>query len=208
MLTVTKMERNKKEINNLSGLPIQDAVRTSVLSKKLRYIWTKLPRLVFDDNFYRESTRKTKTEGMMTIYQVLLLHHGPIHKFILNLSRLESCSEINQLILFLSHNGIQEFSLLIRKGDPYKLLSSLFSCEQLRHLRLRSCVFKSPPKVKGFSKLLKLVLYEVVVTANILSSLISSCPLLEKLSLKSSGSLDCLEINAPNLGFLCCEIHA
>ncbi|XP_028093343.1 F-box/FBD/LRR-repeat protein At1g13570-like [Camellia sinensis] len=217
------MERNMKEmrgstsdiISNLPQsvketilvcLPIQDAVRTSVLSKKWRYIWTKLPRLVFDDNFCRESTRKTKTELMMTIYQVLLLHRGPIPKFILNLSRLESCSEINQLILFLSNNGIQEFALLIRKGDPYKLPSSLFSCEQIRCLRLRSCVFKSPPEVKGFSRLLELVLYEVVVTADILSSLISSCPLLEKLSLKRSGNLDSLEINAPNLRFLCCGV--
>ncbi|CAL5396309.1 unnamed protein product [Camellia sinensis] len=224
-LTVRNMERNMKEmrgstsdiISNLPQsvketilvcLPIQDAVRTSVLSKKWRYIWTKLPRLVFDDNFCRESTRKTKTELMMTIYQVLLLHRGPIPKFILNLSRLESCSEINQLVLFLSNNGIQEFALLIRKGDPYKLPSSLFSCEQIRCLRLRSCVFKSPPEVKGFSRLLELVLYEVVVTADILSSLISSCPLLEKLSLKRSGNLDSLEINAPNLRFLCCEVHA
>ncbi|CAL5338512.1 unnamed protein product [Camellia sinensis] len=222
MLTVRNMERNMKEMRGstsdiisnlpqsvketiLACLPIQDAVRTSVLSKKWRYIWTKLPRLVFDDNFCRESTRKTKTELMMTIYQVLLLHRGPIPKFILNLSRLESCSEINQLILFLSNNGIQEFALLIRKGDPYKLPSSLFSCEQIRCLRLRSCVFKSPPEVKGFSRLLELVLYEVVVTADILSSLISSCPLLEKLSLKRSGNLDSLEINAPNLRFLCCE---
>ncbi|GMP58356.1 hypothetical protein CsSME_00022053 [Camellia sinensis var. sinensis] len=181
------MERNMKEmrgstsdiISNLPQsvketilvcLPIQEAVRTSVLSKKLRYIWTKLPRLIFDDNFCRESTRKTKTELIMTIYQ--------------------------------------EFALLIRKGDPYKFPSSLFSCEQLRCLRLRSCVFKSPPEVKGFSRLLELVLYEVVVTADILSSLISNCPLLENLSLKSSGSLDSLEINAPNLRFLCCEIHA
>ncbi|CAL5396304.1 unnamed protein product [Camellia sinensis] len=120
MLTIRNMERNMKEmrgstsdiISNLPQsvketflvcLPIQEAVRTSVLSKKLRYIWTKLPRLT------------------------------------------GKC------------------------------------------LRLRSCVFKSPPEVKGFSKLLELVLYEVVVTADILSSLISNCPLLENLSLKSSG---------------------
>ncbi|KAL7258463.1 hypothetical protein ACSBR1_004568 [Camellia fascicularis] len=171
-------------------LPIEDAVRTSVLSTK-----------------WRESTRKTKTEVMMTIYQVLLLHRGPIPKFILNLSRLESWPEIDQLILFLSNNGIQEFTLLIQKGDPYKLPSSLFSCEQLGYLSLCSCVFKSPPEFKGFSRLLKLVLYKVVVASDTLSSLISSCPLLEKLSLKRSFSSDCLEVNAPNLRFLVYEIY-
>ncbi|KAI8021859.1 F-box/FBD/LRR-repeat protein [Camellia lanceoleosa] len=219
------MKRNTNEvrgstsdiISNLPGsiketilvcLPIQDAVRTSVLSTKWRYIWTKLPQLVFDDNFCRESARKSKTELMMTIYQVLLLHRGPIPKFILNLSRLESCPEMDQLILFLSNNGIQEFTLLIEKGEPYKLPSSFFSCEQLRYLSLRSCVFKSPPEFKGFSRLLKLVLHRVFVASDTLSSLISSCPLLEELSLKRSFISDCLEINAPNLRFLvCCEIY-
>ncbi|KAL7260860.1 hypothetical protein ACSBR1_006513 [Camellia fascicularis] len=155
----------------------------------------------------REPARKSKTELMMTIFQVLLLHRGPIPKFILNISRLESCPEMDQLILFLSNNGIQEFTLLIEKGEPYILLSSLFSCEQLRYLSLRSCVFKSPPEFKGFSRLLKLVLYRVFVASDTLSSLISSCPLLEKLSLKRSFSSDCLEINAPNLRFLVCEIY-
>ncbi|CAL5401416.1 unnamed protein product [Camellia sinensis] len=58
------------------------------------------------------------------------------------------------------------------------LSSSLFSCEQLR----------------------------VVVASDTLSSIISSCPLLEKLSLKRSFSSDCFEINAPNLRFLVYEI--
>ncbi|CAL5338505.1 unnamed protein product [Camellia sinensis] len=159
MLTIRNMERNMKEmrgstsdiISNLPQsvketilvcLPIQEAVRTSVLSKKLR-----------------ESTRKTKTGLIMTIYQTGKL-----------------------------------------PGDQS---ADTFPFKQWC-LRLRSCVFKSPPEVKGFSRLLELVLYEVVVTADILSSLISNCPLLENLSLKSSGSLDSLEINAPNLRFLCC----
>ena len=86
-------------------------------------------------------------------------------------------------------------------------MSSLFSSELLRYLSLHSCVFKSPPEFKGFSRLLKLELYEVVVTADILSRLISSSPLLERLSLQNSTSIDCLEINAPNLRFLVCEIY-
>ncbi|CAL5340438.1 unnamed protein product [Camellia sinensis] len=47
---------------------------------------------------------------------------------------------------------------------------------------------------------------KVVVASDTLSSIISSCPLLEKLSLKRSFSSDCLEINAPNLRFLVYEI--
>ncbi|GMP58364.1 hypothetical protein CsSME_00022057 [Camellia sinensis var. sinensis] len=192
----------------LACLPIQDAVRTSVLSRKWRYTWTKLPQLVFDDTFCSDLFSKTKDKLMTIIYQVLLFHHGPIPKFTLSLSGLKSCSEFDQLILFVSKRGIQELNLNIQNGEPYKLPSSLFSCLQLKILTLHSCIFNSPPEFKGFSRLLELELYEVVVTADILSRLISSSPLLERLSLQNSTSIDCLEINAPNLRFLLCEIHA
>lgn len=200
---ISHLPDNVKE-TILMCLPIQDAVRTSVLSRKWRYIWVKLPQLVFDYTFYKNSFWKTKNELVMIIYQVLLLHHGPILKFTLSLPKLESCSEIDQLIYFASKNGTQEFTLRIWTGT-YKLPSSLFSCLQLKHLNLHSCMFKPPPEFKGFSRLLSLELREVVISADILSSLISSCPLLERLTVESSTSFEHLEIAAPNLRFLRCK---
>ncbi|CAL5396312.1 unnamed protein product [Camellia sinensis] len=191
----------------LMCLPLQDAARTSILSRKWRYMWMRLPQLVFDDMFCRESIRIEKNKLMMTIYQVLLLHCGPILKFTLSLSGLESCSEIDQLVLFVSDNIIQEFTLHIRKGARYKLPSSLFSCLQLKHLNLRYCMFKPPPEFEGFSSLLRLELCDVVITTDIFSSLISNCPLLEELTLEGCSSLDCLEIDARNLMFLRCKSH-
>ncbi|GMP58376.1 hypothetical protein CsSME_00022065 [Camellia sinensis var. sinensis] len=191
----------------LTCLPLQDAARTSILSRKWRYMWMRLPQLVFDDMFCRESIRIEKNKLMMTIYQVLLLHCGPILKFTLSLSGLESCSEIDQLVLFVSDNIIQEFTLHIRKGARYKLPSSLFSCLQLKHLNLCYCMFKPPPEFEGFSSLLRLELCDVVITTDIFSSSISNCPLLEELTLEGCSSLDCLEIDARNLMFLRCKSH-
>ncbi|KAI8527416.1 hypothetical protein RHMOL_Rhmol12G0073400 [Rhododendron molle] len=191
----------------LMCLPLQDAVRTSILSRKWRYAWVKLPQLVFDKAFYRDLSRATHTKLMMIIYQVMLHHRGPIMKFTLSLSRLESCSEIDLLILFVSSNDIQDFTLHISQGELYKLPSSLYSCSQLRHLKLRSCILEPPPGFEGFTRLISLHLYYVVIADDVLSSLISSCPLLEELTLYISTSLDSLEVNGPNLKKVRCDGH-
>ncbi|KAI8554953.1 hypothetical protein RHMOL_Rhmol05G0136100 [Rhododendron molle] len=75
-------------------------------------VWTTLPQLVFNDKFCRGSVvRATTDKLMMTIYKVLLLHHGPLLKFTLSLADLESCPKIDQLIFFVSKNGSREFKL-------------------------------------------------------------------------------------------------
>lgn len=191
----------------LMCLPLQDAVRTSLLSRKWRYVWVKLPQLVFDKMFYRDSDIATHAKLLMIIYEVMLVHRGPINKFVLSLSRLESCSEIDKLILLVSNNDVQDFILHMLKGDLYKLPSSLFSCLQLKHLTLRSCMLKPPPGFQGFTRLLSLCLHDVVIADDVLSVLISSCPLLEDLRIFSSTSLDSLEIVGPNLKYVKCVGH-
>ncbi|CAL5399139.1 unnamed protein product [Camellia sinensis] len=186
----------------LMRLSIQEVVSTSLLSKTWRYTWTRLSQLVFDDTFCKGVLRKEKNKLMMTIYHIMLFHRAPIVKFSLYFSGLESCPEIDPLILIVSNNEIQEFIILIWKGEPYKLPSSLFSCQQLKRLNLRCCMIKPPPAFKGFKKLLSLELREIVITGDVLSSLISSCRLLERLTVGC-----CLEIDAPRLKFLCCEGH-
>ncbi|KAI8527419.1 hypothetical protein RHMOL_Rhmol12G0073600 [Rhododendron molle] len=188
-------------------LPLQDAVRTSILSRKWRYVWSKLPQLVFDDEFYRNVYGTTHAKLLMIIYQVLLFHHGPIIKFTLTLSGLESCSEIDQLIHFVSSNDIQDFALHIWRGKLYKLPSSLYSCLQLRHLNLNSCMIKPPPGFEGFTRLISLDLCDVVIADDVLSSLISNCPLLEDLTLHSSTGSHSLEVVGPNLKCVRCDGH-
>ncbi|KAA8532814.1 hypothetical protein F0562_033069 [Nyssa sinensis] len=186
-------------------LPIQDAVRTSVLSSKWRYNWVNLPQLIFDDNLCKMSGRyqwPTQEKLVMIISQVLLLHRGPIHKFTLSISELESCYEIDQFILFVSKNGVREFTLQISKGVVHKLPSSFFSCLQLTHLDLWNCVFRPLSTFQGFSKLTSLVLGQVIISSFMLASLISSSPLLEQLTIESSVTFYYLEIVAPNLKVL------
>ncbi|XP_058193515.1 F-box/FBD/LRR-repeat protein At1g13570-like isoform X3 [Rhododendron vialii] len=193
--------------NILMCLPLQDAARTSLLSRKWRYVWSKLPQLVFDDKFYRHVYGTKHAKLLMIIYQVLLFHRGPIIKFTLTLSGLENCSEIDQLIRFVSSNDIQDFALHIWQRELYKLPSSLYSCLQLRHLNLSSCMIKPPPGFEGFTRLISLDLCDVVIADDVLSSLISNCPLLEDLTLHSSTGSHSLEVVGPNLIFVRCDGH-
>ncbi|KAF7125026.1 hypothetical protein RHSIM_Rhsim12G0067400 [Rhododendron simsii] len=196
-------------------MPVRDAVRTSVLSKKWRDNWRTIPELVFDDNslvdpypiLFRQSfppdQLSMKNRFFASIYHVLLLHHGAILKFILSISKLESCSEIDTLITVLSSHGIRELTLKIWKGDSHKLPQSLFSCQQLTHLNLQHCVFRPQTTFKRFNRVVHLELCEVVITADAFLTLVSCCPLLEQLKFESSAYFDYIAIEASNLKVLC-----
>ncbi|XP_059650292.1 F-box/FBD/LRR-repeat protein At1g13570-like [Cornus florida] len=187
-------------------LPLRDAVRTSILSKKWRFYWLKLPQLVFDDTLIRDSKKnKISIQSKLhkTIYQVLLHHRGPIVKFTLSISELESCVWIYELIvLFLLRNCIRELTLYIQRGNSYRLPPALFSCPQLRELKLSNCIIEPPPTFNGFSRIRSLEFHSVYFAYGVLRRLVSSCPQLEQL--KIGRNIDCgfLEIDAPNLKFL------
>ncbi|KDP31448.1 hypothetical protein JCGZ_11824 [Jatropha curcas] len=137
----------------------------------------------------------------MTIYEVALLHRGPIHSFWLAIPGLKSCPEIDRLILFLSRKGIQDFMLSLSSAEYHKLPSYIYSCLHLRRLVLGSCIFKPPSGFKGFRILVDLRFKQVQFTLEF-KSFISNCPLLERLVLVLCTGISCLEINAPNLEFL------
>ncbi|XP_059648657.1 F-box/FBD/LRR-repeat protein At1g13570-like isoform X2 [Cornus florida] len=206
-------------------LPLRDAVRTSVLSKKWRYNWVKLPQLVFDDTLIKNSDwdwpfvrylneieLSPERRLIKVIYHVLLLHNGPILKFTLSTSQIERCSEIDLFIVFLSRNGVEEFTFGISKCQCYVLPLSFFSCSRLRHLKLSHCEFDPPRTFNGFSRLVSLEFNRVDIRESVLGSLVSSCPLLEQLTLNGSYShfefedpfdFEYIEIrDAPNLKFL------
>lgn len=192
--------------NILTRLPIRDAVRTSILSTKWRYKWSTLTQLVFDENCVTPSNDRAPVEKSLVkfITHALFLHQGPIHKFQLSTARLQCCPDIDQWLLFLSRNDIRELVLELGEGEWFRVPSCLFNCKKLTRLELFRCEFDPPPTFTGFSYLRSLNLHQVLVAPEVIESLISSCPLLESLSLSYFDSLD-LNIRAPNLKYLCLE---
>ncbi|PHT31132.1 hypothetical protein CQW23_27469 [Capsicum baccatum] len=83
----------------------------------------------------------------------------------------------------------------------YLLPSSLFSCSQLTHLTLNNGLIHPTSGFQGFDRFISLEQRNVTISSELLGSLISHCPLLEKLVLNISKVFvsDIIDINAPKL---------
>lgn len=188
----------------LVQLPIRDAIRTSVLSRKWRYRWASITQLTFDDECAMNlSTDRNLVEGKLVrfITRALFLHQGPIHMFSLTSASLQSCPDLDQWILFLSRHDVKQLVLRLGEEEWLRVPSCLFNCAKLNHLELFRCELELPPEFKGFMFLKSLVLHQVLIPTDAIECLISSCPLLENLALSYFDSL-ALTIRAPLLKFL------
>ncbi|KAG9139805.1 hypothetical protein Leryth_020216 [Lithospermum erythrorhizon] len=188
----------------LSMLPLRDAARTCILSRKWRCSWVKLPHLQLDASFWQESiqveSQDRAAKFAIILFRILLLHQGPITSICLHIPELESPPEIHTLINFIVRNGVRKCVLLTFPGGHFKLDSSLFTCPTLNYLDLRSCEINLlPTTFERCSNLTTITLADVTISAQALKTLVSSCPFLCSLQLKVPVDIQCLEINAPKL---------
>ncbi|WOG96066.1 hypothetical protein DCAR_0415396 [Daucus carota subsp. sativus] len=197
---ISKLPQNVRE-TILCFMPIEDAVRTSILSKKWRHCWTMMPHLIFDEEFVNRILRKLGRDGddrlnayglVSRINKIILLHKGPILKFSFTIPYYNphyNCDAqllhdfIDQWIPLLSVRGTKEVIL-----DDYLLrhvTAHHFSSLDLTHLRLISVWFPYKPTFGRFThlKILELVHAHYTDDAYSFKKNIFDCPVLEKLSL-------------------------
>ncbi|KAK1355603.1 FBD domain-containing protein [Heracleum sosnowskyi] len=193
-------------------LPIRDAVRTSVLSRKWRHCWTMIPDLIFDDEFVDGVLDKLRQcddpevksyKLVSVINRVLLLHNGPILKFFFY-----SCD--NECNFQIIHDYIDQWiPLLARNGTKQLVLEDLeigefsahhFSSIDLTHLKLTNFWFPYAPTFGTFPYLtnLELVQVELIDLADSKQK-IFNCPVLEKLKLILCNGIFPTNFCAPKL---------
>ncbi|KAL4579001.1 hypothetical protein LXL04_015136 [Taraxacum kok-saghyz] len=170
----------------LTLMPIRDALRTSILSRK----WRTIPKLKFDDSqlvVLSDNEEINEYKFVKGMFHVLLLHRAPILEFSLSINNeyIGICSEIDQIILHLSKNSdIKKFLFenLIPETGYYPLPCSFFSLHGLEHLDLSFCIFEPPSMYKGSSKLKSLCFTNVFITNQMVLGFLANCPILVEFS--------------------------
>ncbi|XP_076915247.1 F-box/FBD/LRR-repeat protein At1g13570-like [Bidens hawaiensis] len=177
-------------INNIPDrLSLQDTVMTAILNRNWRYNWTMLNQLIFDDNFFKYLLEKGGEKNYEKIIGRLLLHiKGTITKFVLYIEDGDGVldvEDINHWLLFLSSKGVKDITLWKENyGPPLKLPMHLFSCLELKHLKLVCCCFGTPASFHGFLNLVSLELSLLKLhKIKKFGEFFTGCPALEILNL-------------------------
>ncbi|GJT82999.1 F-box/FBD/LRR-repeat protein-like protein [Tanacetum coccineum] len=165
-------------ISNILGrLPLQDAVRTSILSS-----CGSRSGLCSTNCF--DVKRNNKVCPYMPFDSIV------------------DFQDVNNWVEYLSRKGIKEFTLKNMNETPLELPSHLFSCRELKHLKLYNCYVCPKSGFQGFQSLLCLDLSEVVFEGYTCGELISRCPSLEILKLRSNTGGKIKRVELAKLGNL------
>ncbi|KAJ0439826.1 putative leucine-rich repeat domain superfamily [Helianthus annuus] len=148
-----------------------------------------LSQLVFDDDFLLFFKIKHHISKLARIIGSLLLNvKGDIKKFSIHIDEeyysVLDDEDIAHWILFLSRKGVEDFSIGKTGGEPLKLPTHLFSCLELKHLKLFYCCFNPPASFHGFPNLLSFKSGLLCYESGKFGKFISQCPSLEILNMR------------------------
>ncbi|KAG7565008.1 F-box domain [Arabidopsis suecica] len=198
----------------LSSLPTENAIATSVLSKRWRSLWTMLPKLKFDCDFNPVLDDNNIDPHMFSenVYRSLSLHKAPVLESLhLSFEGRTDCSDVGIWIATAFARCVRKLVLdsFYQEDQTVTLPSVLFSYnDTLEILKLKCAIDLEFPSRVCLKSLRKLYLYQVhFKDEDSVSNLLCGCPSLEDLVVHrySNADVATFTIAAPSLQRLTIE---
>ncbi|GKV49121.1 hypothetical protein SLEP1_g55886 [Rubroshorea leprosula] len=186
-------------ITILSFLGMEEAIRTSVLSRRWRDMWTYTRRLSFDDAqlvYDRFPTERVEAKFVHWVNHILESHQGT------NIDEFEVCFNVNEGDSKSDIDGWIAFSLRKRVKRLYVDFTTFHKISQQGKYKLTT-EFLS---IYNLDSLTVLYLNSVEVTGKVVEYILSHCPFLEVLNVTDSNSLLHLKVLGSSLKLKSLEI--
>lgn len=202
--------------NIISRLEVEDAVQTSILSSRWKYLWTLINNLKFRSHPELHS-QIDLTPFVDFVEHVLFgCESKNIKEFHLQMKNVlvngSDAARIENFISWVLARNVQTLTLnfVIASGGPvFRLPQSIFTCRSLERLTLDRCdpVVDVPESTVCFPNLKFLSIFFEDSYPDYPKKLLDNCPVLEELIIKEfwvcdlddDNNLETLHINIPSL---------
>lgn len=204
----------------LSRIPVKEAIRCSILSKRWRFLYTEISQLTLSPHLLLGPYVTPNPFSILTveniISNILLLRSWDLEAFHLSNDTCEwhnvfnrewrfNRQSISKWVQYAAWKNIQRLTLCdspLSEIPPH----ALFSCNFLTELTLSNYILSHlPTHFSGFSHLITCNLTNIEITDASLACFISLCPLLQNLKLRTCKGLWKPVISAPNMIYL--DVH-
>ncbi|KAL5727013.1 hypothetical protein ACHQM5_000249 [Ranunculus cassubicifolius] len=188
----------------LSFLNVEDAVPTSILSKRWRYQWTFIPNLCFGENLYDKAHMDT-IDKCIKQYQANQLEKLCIKTMVWD----AELSQIHQWLDFAVERGVSDLTI---RGNWFTVPDALFSVQTLQSLTFSNCYLHRPSDIKCFESLRHLSLYNVNEYDGAIKLILSKCRRIQNLDLNTTSEPepDNFSVSLPELQtiyiYLTCKV--
>eukprot|EP00253_Pinus_taeda_P022842 PITA_22842 len=197
----------------LSRIPVKEAIRCSILSKRWRFLYTQIFQITLSPYLLLgpvtpDPLSIAKVENIIS--NILLLHSLDLEAFHLSNDISEwdngidrqwrfNRPSISKWVQYAARKNVQRLTL---RDSPVSEIPppALFSCNFLTELTLfHYNLSHLPTDFSGFSHLITCTLHNIEITDDSLACFISLCPLLQNLKLRRCKGLWKPVISAPSV---------